>query len=266
MTPPSVYVFSDNQQTTELERLTAVQDVFDPITHANLEQIGVSAGWHCLEVGAGVGSIMQWLCDRVGTTGHVVAVDRDPRFIQTVQRPNLEIRILDITTTPLEANAFDLIHLRCVMVHIATPAPAWQNLIQALKPGGWLLIEEPDFSMDTVTPADDRNTQVIDRVFAATRQMYSELGMDNWLGRKLPVLLQQHGLGTIQTAFNGSVLAGGSLRAKIWWMAVEHLRSRLLATGIATPEDLDQFKILMQTPTTWALDYALISAWGQKSN
>ncbi len=266
MTPASVYVFSDNQQPTELERLTAVQDVFDPVTHRNLEQIGVAPGWHCLEVGAGVGSIMHWLCDRVGPTGHVVAVDRDPRFIQAVQRPNLTIRALDITTTSLEPNAFDLIHLRCVMVHIATPQPAWQNLIQALKPGGWLLIEEPDFSMAALTLPDQRETQVIDGVFAATRQMYSDLGMDNWLGRKLPLLLQQHGLGNIQTHVNSSLMAGGSLRAKIWWMAVEHLRSRLLATGLTTPSDLDQFKTLIQTPTTWALDYALISAWGQKSS
>ena len=44
-----------------------------------LEEIGVSSGWRCLEVGGGGGTIAEWLCQRVGTAGHGAATDLDTR-------------------------------------------------------------------------------------------------------------------------------------------------------------------------------------------
>ena len=36
---------------------------------------------HCLEVGAGGGSIAHWLCQAVGPTGRVLATDIDPGLV-----------------------------------------------------------------------------------------------------------------------------------------------------------------------------------------
>ena len=165
------YVFSETQITHERERLEALQSVFDAATHHHLEQIGIDSGWACLEVGAGAGSIMHWLCDCVGESGRVVAVDIDPRFIEGTQRVNLEIRCLDIVTTKLEANFYDLVHVRAVLMHIRNRDTAFQNLIRALKPGGWLLVEEPDFANAMPVEADTA-TQCVARVFEATRKLY----------------------------------------------------------------------------------------------
>jgi ubiquinone/menaquinone biosynthesis C-methylase UbiE len=41
----------------------------------------VTDGWHCLEVGFGAGGVALWLAGQVGSTGRVVAVDIDPRFL-----------------------------------------------------------------------------------------------------------------------------------------------------------------------------------------
>ncbi len=50
---------------TERARLVAMASVCDPTTIRILDERGVSAGWRCLEVGAGGGSIAAWLADRV---------------------------------------------------------------------------------------------------------------------------------------------------------------------------------------------------------
>ena len=61
---------------------------------------------------------MRWLCDHVSEQGRVVAVDLDPRFVKDIKFPNLEVRCRDISTTEVEAENFDLVHARFVLMHI----------------------------------------------------------------------------------------------------------------------------------------------------
>ena len=62
-----------------------------PATIRYLEEIGVSSGWQCLEIGAGKGTIAGWLCRRVGTDGHVVATDLDTQSLEAIDSPNIEV-------------------------------------------------------------------------------------------------------------------------------------------------------------------------------
>ena len=75
-TADTLYTF-ENSGSQAATRFSALADIFDPGTIRHLTEIGVGNGWHCLEVGAGGGSIATWLCDRVGSTGHVLATDID---------------------------------------------------------------------------------------------------------------------------------------------------------------------------------------------
>jgi tRNA A58 N-methylase Trm61 len=83
---------SDHAAKAERDRFVAIEAVADPLTIECLEEIGVSQGWHCLEVGAGAGSIAAWLCYRVGTNGRVAATDLQTRFLEMIEAPNLEVR------------------------------------------------------------------------------------------------------------------------------------------------------------------------------
>lgn len=259
------YAFADSQQAQEWERLRAVQAVFDPFTCNNLERLGVGEGWVCLEVGPGAGSIMMWLCDRVGDRGQVVAVDKDSRFVAHLHRSNLEIRQQDITTAPLASNYFDLIHVRFVLMHIPDRLTAFANLVQALKPGGWLLVEEPDFTTNLPADSTGEQTDAFIQIFAATRRFFETIDADPCFGRKLPLVFQQFNLTDVATSLNAALMPGGSTRAKIWRMAVEHLRTQLLATDIPTEADYDRFLALTQDPTVWSMDYTTVAAWGRKA-
>ena len=44
-----------------------------------LDALGIAEGWRCLEVGAGGGSLVQWMADRGAT---VTAIDIDTRFLE----------------------------------------------------------------------------------------------------------------------------------------------------------------------------------------
>ena len=60
----STYVF---------DRLGALESLFDRSSQRLLTDLGVSAGWRCLEVGCGAGGLARWLSKQVGDTGRVLA-------------------------------------------------------------------------------------------------------------------------------------------------------------------------------------------------
>ena len=65
-TERSAYVF-DAAWKQERERLGHLEAVSDPGTIRHLEAAAVGVGWRCAEIGAGTGSIAEWLSDRSGS-------------------------------------------------------------------------------------------------------------------------------------------------------------------------------------------------------
>jgi ubiquinone/menaquinone biosynthesis C-methylase UbiE len=114
-------------------------------------QLGIRQGWRCLEVGCGAGGIALWLADQVGTAGHVLATDLDTRFLHGHGRANLDVLTHDIVTDQLDDAAFDLVHARAVLEHVPARHGALARMVSALKPGGWLLVEDVDFGGSTGT-------------------------------------------------------------------------------------------------------------------
>jgi 2-polyprenyl-3-methyl-5-hydroxy-6-metoxy-1,4-benzoquinol methylase len=108
----------DNAGEPTRRRFAGLPQVYDPGTMRHLTERGLGPGWHCLEVGAGGGSIARWLAEQVGPAGSVLATDIDTRFLDDLQMPNLEVRRHDIGTEPLSAASFDLAHARLVLSHV----------------------------------------------------------------------------------------------------------------------------------------------------
>jgi ubiquinone/menaquinone biosynthesis C-methylase UbiE len=121
-----------------------LEERYDPGTIRRVVGIGVTDGWSCLEVGAGAGSIARWLAHRVGPTGWVIATDLDTRFLEDAVEANLAVWRHDLTRDPLPAAQFDLVHVRWLLDLLPQRESLVKKLVTALKPSGWLLVEEPD--------------------------------------------------------------------------------------------------------------------------
>jgi len=174
----------DNAGAEAPARLTALAAMFDPGTIRHLESRGVGPGWHCLEVGGGGGSVAAWLATRVGVTGHVLVTDIDPRFLEALDLPNLEVRCHDIATDPLPESAFDIIHVRLVLNHLLEPARVLARLRAALKPGGWLVAEE--FDSESMPPDPTVSTgELLLKSQVAMGRVMAGRGFDRRFGRRL---------------------------------------------------------------------------------
>jgi ubiquinone/menaquinone biosynthesis C-methylase UbiE len=64
-----------NEWKAARERLSHLEAAWDSWTTRNFGKVGVSEGWHCLEIAGGGGSIAEWLCRQVGSSGRVVATE-----------------------------------------------------------------------------------------------------------------------------------------------------------------------------------------------
>jgi SAM-dependent methyltransferase len=193
---------SDQAWQKERDRLGRLQSMFDGYTTQRLTDLGVGEGWQCLEVGCGAGSVALWLADRVGRTGRVVVVDLDPRFLDAHGQTNLEVRRQDIRTAPLGDGSLDLVHARAVLMLIPDYRYALERMISAVRPGGWLMIEDVDCGgimtaalARYVDPPED--APLFERMFCEVEAAFTAVGRDVNLGSRLIGLLKDAGLENI---------------------------------------------------------------------
>jgi SAM-dependent methyltransferase len=256
------YVF-DNAGAQAGTRFSALAAIFDPGTIRHLTARGVSDGWHCLEVGAGGGSIATWLCERVGPAGHVVATDIDPRFLEGLRRPNLEVRRHDVASDPLPEGVFDLAHARLVLVHLPDRERALARILAALKPGGWLVIEEFD-SLSMRPDSGINPDEVLLKTFIAMQHVMMERGVNLRYGRFLAGRLRARGLVDVDAEGRTFMWQGGSAGADLMRANFEQLRDAMVVSGTVTSDELDRdlhrlddARFLAPSPIMW-------TTWGRR--
>src|SRR5262245_2294904 len=118
------YFANRSPEDIEGERLSLLESVLDPETIQRMETLGIGSGWCCLEIGAGRGSVVRWLAERVGPSGRVVAAALDLRFLERIHLSTVEIRHHALRETDFEPSAYDFVHCRAVLLHLPKPEEA----------------------------------------------------------------------------------------------------------------------------------------------
>ncbi|HEX8035655.1 MAG TPA: methyltransferase domain-containing protein [Ktedonobacterales bacterium] len=253
----------DNAWQQQRERLAGLESWFDPGTIRHMETLGVAPGWRCLEVGGGGGSIALWLSRRVSPEGHVLATDLDTRFLDVLREPNLEVRRHNILTDPLPGQTFDLVHARFVVEHLADRMGALRHMASALKPGGWLLVEETDSSSWVPAPGNDANDNALfARWTTAYAQLLAATGADAYAGRRLYGELHTLGLTDIDAEGRVFMVRGGSSTAEVWRLTAEQVSDRIVASGLLTQAEMARVIALFADPAFVWMEGLIMAAWG----
>lgn len=246
------------------ERFAWLADLFDGGTRGHFDRLGVRAGSRCWEVGAGGPSIPEALAAAVGPSGHVLATDIDPSWLKAGD--GYEVRQHDVAADPPpEPGTFDLVHARLVLVHVADRAQALRNMVAALRPGGWLVVEDADpmlqplACVDARGPAEHRANRLRD----GFRRLLAARGVDLAYGRKLPRLLREAGLGHVEAEATFPVArpAGGDLEIA----TVALLAEQLIADGCATADEIESHLAAVSAGTLDLVTSPLVTAWGQRT-
>ncbi len=182
---------------SELRRLRVQADSLAFEAGVLLDRIGVVEGWHCLDLGCGVGGIVDIMCQRVGERGRVVGLDPDAGSLVAAKVWADERRLRnvafvqgDVFAPPLPPEHFDLVHMRYVMTTIGRHRELVDAALRLLRPGGYLAIQEGDATGLACYPPHP----AWDRLKAILIGAFERAGGDVFAGRQIYRLLVEAGL------------------------------------------------------------------------
>jgi 2-polyprenyl-3-methyl-5-hydroxy-6-metoxy-1,4-benzoquinol methylase len=259
-TPMSGYAL-DNSWDRAKRRLALLEYFLDPKTKRRMQALGVSQGWNCLEIAAGGGSIARWLSEAVGDSGKVLATDINTALLKGLSAPNLETRDHDILTEDLPEAAFDIVHCRWLLHHLPTPEVAIERMIKAVRPGGWLLLEEVDFFPVHASS----NADYSDFMSALVNTVVSASGRDCFWARALPVMVAERSLVDVTGVGGFSLLQGGGEEAEFFVLTAEQMRDRMLESQAIDEAKLSRALALLADPAFWAFGGGEVAVWGRKA-
>jgi SAM-dependent methyltransferase len=202
--------------------LRAQAKLWDPVSLALFDRLGLRPGSRVLEVGPGQGSLHMELRRRVA--GPVDAVERSPVFaahLETLaQGDGLgagRTWQCDLIDAPLRRDSYDVIFARWVFLFLPHPLEHLQVLVRALKPGGRLALQDYLRGTFALVPStrEWKNFCAADLAFLASQ------GGDANIGARLPGLFRDAGLRPEETV--ATVKSGGP-GSPVWsWLSAYFL-------------------------------------------
>ena len=230
----------ENEDSEAARRFASLSALFDPNTLRQFDACGMAAGWHCWEVGAGGLTLVHKIAERVGDSGHVLATDINDSWMKEAASSNVEVCSHNVALDSPPEKSFDLVHARLVLVHVPERERAFQNMISALKPGGWLVVEDADPALQPLSCIDVHSykQELANRIRSGFRDLLSDRGADLSFGRKLPRMFRN--ANTTDIAAEGYFPVALPECAPLEIATIKMIRDDLLAHDIATQEEIER--------------------------
>jgi SAM-dependent methyltransferase len=247
----------------------ALSNMLDPLTKPRIGELveGNLRGKHCLDVGAGGGSIARWLANEVRPGGLVCATD-----IDTAQLPEWSHQVVlqhDITEGPVPSHdGFDLVHARTVLNHLGPRAElALQHMVQSLRPGGVLLIADfwptrlQEFVVGGVSEADGVLLRRFLHFHLETLRRY---GNDRTWSKRAAAAVEAQGLVDVrQVIYPLGNWRGGGAGCRLLLAGMRQRHEDLLIAGLGF-EALRRLELLLGDPDVDLKGFDLYSVSGRK--
>jgi SAM-dependent methyltransferase len=240
----------------EDRRLDLFADRLDPLTIRRICGLGLAPDARCLEIGGGRGSIARWLCEHAAPRGQVTATDLETGFLDRLSLPNLEVRRHDVRTDDFPPGSFDLVHTRAVLMHISGRMDVLRRLVSWLAPGGWLLIEEPDFGMWLSD---------LDPTWASHPRGWHEAFPHGSMSQGRAILRQIHQLGLEEVGADAEldIVRPGTPLAEFYRLSLAATAQPLISAGVLTAAEAARLEARVSEPDFLGCGFAYIGAWGR---
>ena len=257
--------------TPERQRLLMQCQLFEPEARWMLDQIGVGRDWWTIDVGCGPLGILDLLAEYTGPGAEVVGLERSPEMLQfgrelMAERGLDSVRLMegDAQDTGLPPSSFDLAHARLLLVNVPEPESVVAEMVNIVRPGGWVALEEVDWISwvcDPIHPAWTRLLEINAAIWRAR-------GMDVNIGRRLPRLLQQAGLTDIQRKTHTPAFCHPDPYQYLLLTFSEINREEMIQGGYATEaeytEMTESLRAHLADPATFVTWSLFCQAWGRK--
>jgi SAM-dependent methyltransferase len=234
------------------ELLRAIYRKLEPFKRRAYELLALQPGEWVLDAGCGSGLDTTALAPQVGIEGQIIGVDHDPEMVDAANERAAALGLSehcvhrrgDVTALAFEAGTFDAVHCDRVLQHVRNSARAIYELVRVLKPGGRLVLFEPDWSTLSID-APDRDLELEWRL----RRFFTDRLGSGYVGRQVWRWMVKLGLQQIQLE---PVAIPFTRYPEVRLILIQdRIEREALETGLATPEALERWR-----SDCWAADAA----------
>ncbi|WP_425082313.1 class I SAM-dependent methyltransferase [Ruegeria arenilitoris] len=235
---------------TEAERLDRMSHAHDPDTFATIERLNLPENAHCLDIGAGRGSVAIWLAETL-PHAKVIASDLDVSSVKENTLPNIALEEIDLRADELGSELYDLVHCRAVLCFLPTRTEVLSAILKSLKPGGAFVVTEMDFRRVASGPSRFWAT-----FWTAYLEFTASQGWNLEFGATLPGFLANTGFTEIdarhiQPILNLSGNTAGAAEAQTWSLTLATLAPKLIGGGFMAEGMLTEALSIIRNPEAW---------------
>ena len=252
-------------QASELERLQLQSRVWEPAGRALLSELPAPQQCAALDIGCGAMGWLRILSAWVGPSGRVVGTDVDPRMLDTAGTfvkaeglGNVTVTADDLFASQLPAASFDLVHARFQIAPLGRAAEQIACYRRLLRPGGVLVIEDPDMASWRVHP----EARAVQELIGLIERGFLAAGGNFNAGRDNPSLMRAAGLAP-RIAARVVALEPGHPYLRLPLQFAASLRARLDAISSHDHVEslLTQGEAELAREGTWGTTFTLIQSW-----
>ena len=261
------YLLGDSP--AEIQHLLQQAEVYAGEAAELFDLIGVHPGDAAIDVGCGVLGVVHLLAERVGSSGVVVGLDREPRMVESGQQfaeqHGLTVQFIeaDATATGLPDHSFDLVHARTLLLNVQNPQEIVAEMARITKPGGVVVVQEPDASSWHCDPPHP----TFDILRAAILNAYRRTGKDFSIGRRIGRVLRQAGLQEVRVRVTARVTHSGDYYQVFLLTIAGLVRDVIAQAGELTADEFDSYaaalRAHLEAPDTITCQPLMWQAWGR---
>jgi len=215
---------------------------FRIVKQRSYELMQIREGHTVLDLGCGAGIDTFSLASRVGPSGYVVGVDRDPLMIREADSRAQRAGLSGCVGHEL-GEAYALVYPNChfdacrterMLMHVDDPPRVVAELHRVLKPGGWLVICEPDWATLSIASGDVDVERRLARIHA------EQVLVSGYVGRQLYPWMRQIGFQELKVEI--TPLWDHDLARVRRIIPLDKVEAFSLATGLISQEELDAWR------------------------
>jgi ubiquinone/menaquinone biosynthesis C-methylase UbiE len=236
----------------ELSRLGLQHRIWADAAVAAWKRAGIGPGSRVMDVGCGPGYATFDLAQMVTESGHILAIDESPSFIDFLNSqakargvPQIQAcvgdahKLADVVACHSNGGLYDAIYCRWVLCWLKEPARALAGMCAALKADGRIIIHDYfNWRAMTMAPRSD----AVEKMVLAAVDSFGERNADLDISARLPALLRASGFTENHFEVYQRVARGGGSDATLawplsWWRTYG---PKLVKMQRLSPQDLSQ--------------------------
>jgi ubiquinone/menaquinone biosynthesis C-methylase UbiE len=182
-----------------LDTATA-QDEMQRYKRRTYQLLGLTSGSRILDIGCGTGDDALAMASLVGEQGKVTGLDYGQPLIEEARRRAesaglaVEFTAGDVHALDFPDDSFDGCRADRVFMHLRDREKALSEMVRVTKPGGRIVVREPDWDTLIVdSPDKDLTRSILDRHF-------DRVILNGWAGRELFRQFRLAGLDSVEIA------------------------------------------------------------------